>query len=415
MKKLIKTLGIVGMAGVAGLSLASCDNNKNDEKVKVSIGSYLGYGNTLSALEGYLDSIKDDLNFEYTLTQISQTDANSNLSKFQNDLETGTDLIITMMDNDAQNTKAILEACEEYGAYLAGWQTDFNNTRASDVADEVLNSDHFLGAATDGEMDGKVLGQYLWDAVSASENRVIALARTPYYAYPSGHVASVEIARLAEEWNKANPDDQFTIVDSSEGTNDLGGVADADADLALNMGFGGNLAETQLDKWVDEGVEAIVAVNSLAQRIYSTLVSENQDKNIDLYTVGWDDALYGSDVFGSNGTIKSLGQSVVETIIYPLIMGINAVRGYQFSDAPTTGLDKFVEGKRIMLTSDEDMEAGHKNCMIYAGVDKYGDPSRALIQGEDLVNYLGNAEGASFAKLKDLINSWDKDYVLYRK
>ena len=391
MKKLIKTLGIVGMAGIAGLSLASCDNNKNDEKVKVSIGSYLGYGNTLSALEGYLDSIKDDLNFEYTLTQISQTDANSNLSKFQNDLETGTDLIITMMDNDAQNTKAILEACEEYGAYLAGWQTDFNNTRASDVADEVLNSDHFLGAATDGEMDGKILGQYLWDAVSASENRVIALARTPYYAYPSGHVASVEIARLAEEWNKANPNDQFTIVDSSADTNDLGGVADADADLALNMGFGGNLAETQLDKWVEEGVEAIVAVNSLAQRIYS------------------------ADVFGSKGTIKSLGQSVVETIIYPLIMGINAVRGYQFSDAPTTGLDKFVEGKRIMLTSDADMAAGHENCMIYAGVDKYGDPSRALIQGEDLVNYLGNAEGASFAKLKDLINSWDKDYVLYRK
>ena len=415
MKNIFKTLGIVAMAGVAGLSLASCDDtNTGDEKVKISIGSYLGYGNTLSALQGYLDSIKDDLNFEYTLTQISQTDANANLTKFQNDLETGTDLIITMMDNDASNTKAILDSCKEYGAYLAGWQTDFNNTRASDLADSVLNDDHFLGTATDGEMDGKVLAKYLFDAVSASEDRVIALARTPYYAYPSGHVASVEFARLAEEWNKTH-DDKFTIVDSSESTNDLSGVSDADADLALNMGFGGNLNADQLDTWVAQGVEAIVGVNSLAQRIYSTLVDESQDKNIDLYTVGWDDALYGEDVFGSNGTIKSLGQSVVETIVYPIIMGINAVRGYEFTDAPTTGLDKFVEGKRIMITSDADMEAGHQNCMIYAGVNNYGDPSRALIQGEDLLNYLGNAEGASFAKLKSLIDSWDKDYVLYRK
>ena len=41
--------------------------------------------------------------------------------------------------------------------------------------------------------------------------------------------------------------------------------------------------------------------------------------------------------------------------------------------------------------------------------------SRALISGEDLVAYLGSSEGASWAKLKGLIDSWDEEYVLYRQ
>lgn len=397
MNKIFKGLGVFGMAALASFSLASCDGS-NADKVNVIIGCYMTRGNTYESLINYLDSIKDDLNFEYRTVLISQTDAQENLSTFQTALETGTDVVITMMDNNLENTKAILEACNEAGAYFAGWQTDFNNSRNDS---EFINDDHFLGAATDGDINGASLGQWFFNKLSESDNRNIALCRTPSYAYPSGLQATNEFKRLADEWNESHPDDQFNIIYANK-------TAGTD-DYSYDMGFGGNLDATVLDGWLSQGLDAIVAVNSLAVRIYNTLAERNVDETIDLYTVGWDEAII--PYVGDDKTIKSLGQSPVETIVYPLVLGINAARGTQFTDMPS-GEDKLVIGQRVMIGSDEDLAAGRENCMIYS--TDYS-ASHALISGEELKEYLGDAEGASFAKLKGLIDSWDSDYVLYRK
>lgn len=397
MNKFLKTLSVAGMATLAGLSLASCSGS-NGDKAQIIIGCYMTRGNTFVSLQNYLDSIKDDLNFEYRTVLVSQTDAQENLSTFQTALETGTDAVITMMDNNLENTKAILEACKETGAYFAGWQTDFNNSRNDS---EFLNDDHFLGSATDGDIDGQALGQYFFNLLAESDNRDIVLARTPSYAYPSGLQATNEFKKLADEWNETHPDDQFNIINANkEGST---------TDYSYDMGFSGDLNSTVLDRWLEEGLDAIVAVNSLAVRIYNTLATRNVTSSVDLYTVGWDDAII--PYFGQDKTIKTLGQSPAETIVYPLIMALNAIRGYEFSDMPQ-GMDKFVIGQRVMLASDADLAAGRKNCMIYS--TDYS-ASHALISGEELVNYLGNAEGASFAKLKGLLGSWDSEYVLYRR
>ncbi len=398
MNKFLKTLCFAGMAGLASFSLASCDTS--GDKVQVIIGCYMTRGNTYESLINFLDSIKDDLNFEYNTVLISQTDSQANLSTFQTALETGTDLVITMMDNSLENTKAILEACEDAGAYLAGWQTDFNNSRDDT---DFLNSEYFLGTATDGEMDGTQLGEYFFETLLESDNRTIALVRYPSYAYPTGLEATTEFKRLADEYNATNPEDPFTIIYANS-------TAGSD-DYSYDIGFSGDLDTTVLDGWMEQGLDAIVGVNSLAVRIYNTLAARNVTDEIDLYTVGWDDAII--PYFGEDNTIKTLGQSVVETIIFPLILGINAVNGYQFSDYESDGgLDKFAIGQRIMLASSADLEAGRQNCMIYS-TDYSAD--HALITGEELVEYLGNADGASFAKLQALINSWDSDYVLYRQ
>lgn len=404
MNKLFKGLMVAGMATVAGLSLASCNGASTDTPM-ITIGCYMTRGNTYESLKNFLDDIKDDLNFEYETVLISQTDANANLSTFQTKLEAGSKAIITMMDNSAENTQAILNACKDADAYLAGWQVDFNNSRNTP---EIVNDDHFLGTATDGDVDGKGLGQYFFDQLKESDNRNIVLTRTPVYAYPTGKQATDEFKRLADEWNAKpeNADDQFNIIYAN--TKEEGST-----DYSYDIGFGGALATTELNKWTAAGCDAIVAVNSLANRIYPTLSSENQADKIDLYTVGWDEGIL--PYFGEDKTIKTEGQSVAETIVYPLIMCLNAIRDCEFTDIPASGDDgmgKFVIGQRIMVDSDADIAAGKENCMIYS--TDYS-ASRALISGEDLVQYLGSSEGASWAKLKGLIDSWDEDYVLYRK
>lgn len=396
MNKLLKTLGVASMAGLVSLSLASCDGT-NADKAKIIIGTYMSRGNTQESLKNYLDSIKDDLNFEYETVLISQTNAQENLNTFQTALETGTDAVITMMDNDLNNTKAILEACKNAGAYFAGWQTDFNNSR-DDAS--FINDDHFVGAATDGDMEGEALGEYFFNLLSETDNRNIVLARTPEYAYPTGKQATDEFKRLADAWNETHEEDKFNIIDAN--TSDPN-------DWSYDMGFGGNLDATVLDTWTAAECDAIVAVNSLATRIHTTLVSRNVDDKIDLYTVGWDEGIL--PYFGDDKCIKTLGQSPAETIVYPLIMCLNAIRGCEFTDMPQ-GMDKLVVGQRVMVASNADYAAGKENCMIYS--DDYS-ASRALISGEDLKAYLGDAEGASFAKLKGLLDSWDSEYVLYRK
>lgn len=402
MNKLLKTLSIAGMAAVSTFALASCDGT-NSDKPMITIGCYMTRGNTYESLINYLDSIKDDLNFEYETVLVSQTDANANLSEFQTRLEAGSKAIITMMDNSSENTQAILEACKSAGAYLAGWQVDFNNSRNTPA---IMNDDHFLGTATDGDVDGKGLGEYFFYQLVASENRNIVLTRTPVYAYPTGKQATDEFKKLADAYNEEHPDDQFNIIYANA-------KETGSEDYSYDMGFGGALAATELQKWVAADCDAIVAVNSLANRIYPTLSSEGQADNIDLYTVGWDEGIL--PYFGEDKTIKTEGQSCVETIVYPLIMCLNAIRGCEFTDIPESGADgmgKFVIGQRIMVDSDADIAAGAENCMIYSSDYSV---SRALISGEDLVAYLGSSEGASWAKLKGLIDSWDEEYVLYRQ
>ena len=42
-------------------------------------------------------------------------------------------------------------------------------------------------------------------------------------------------------------------------------------------------------------------------------------------------------------------------------------------------------------------------------------PSRALINADGIKSLLAGEEGATFAKLKDTIESWDTEYVLRRQ
>ena len=126
-----------------------------------------------------------------------------------------------MVDVDASTTRAIIEDCEEYGAYYAGYMTDFANTFANNDSAQaanveyIMNSDAMLGAVTDGDIvrDGGTRGEFLFDAIVETDSRVVTLARAPLYAYPVAATAIARFKELVEEYN-ATHDDDFTIVES---------------------------------------------------------------------------------------------------------------------------------------------------------------------------------------------------------
>lgn len=381
------------IATVAGLT--ACTPGEASD-VNIVIGVQQTSGNNYEAMCNFLDDIKDDLGFTYKTVLLESRDNNKNLTTFQNEILGGANGIISMVDMDAANLSALLEYCEQNNVYYGGYMSDFPNA----VADEsLINNPYLVGSVSDGETDGNILGQYLFDAVVKSDARTVVFTRFPAYAYPAAIDSVNAFKELAEEYNATHDDDfSFPAIE--------GGDA---ADGAYVIDFAVQaVPDANITEWHNKGVDAIVSVNSLAKRILPAL-TQNNINDVGIYSAGWDDSII--DSFGDNKPVKTLCQTPCETIVYPLVRIINAVRGNSYSDEPT-GADKIITGHYVYLTGTQDLEDGKENCMNFSD-DR--SPSRALINADGIKSLLAGEEGATFAKLKDTIESWDTEYVLRRQ
>ena len=403
MKKIAKRalcalLACTTIAG-AGVGLAACDDS-NNETVQLVIGVQQTTGNNYNSMCNLLDALKEELNFDYT-TVLVDRNADAALSTYQNQLIAGAQGIITMVDVDASTTRAIIEDCEEYGAYYAGYMTDFANTFANNDSAQaanveyIMNSDAMLGAVTDGDIvrDGGTRGEFLFNEVVKTESRVVTLCRAPLYAYPVAATAIERFKELAEEYN-ATHDDDFTIVESV-GAADYG---------ALEIGFSmQNVPDATVQQWVADGVEAVIAVNSLGKKILTNVQTSAPD--IDIYQVGWDDNI----ISAFPDTIKTLCQTPAETIVYPLVRVLNAVRGNSYEDEPADKEDALISGQYLYITSEEELEAARTACMNFS---EGNSVEYSLISVEEVKSLLAGEEGATFQKLVDTISSWTSENVL---
>ena len=122
MKKISKILSTAVIAGVAGLTLASCNGNGGTKQAKILLGlQQKGDANTL-AVESILDSLKDELNFTYEEVLLNSRDSVANLNTYNEKLSMGFNGIISMADLDAAQAKELIQNCEDAGCYYIGYK-----------------------------------------------------------------------------------------------------------------------------------------------------------------------------------------------------------------------------------------------------------------------------------------------------
>ena len=376
-RALCTTLACATVAGI-GLGMTACADNEN---VHIWIGVQQATGNNYDSMCHLLDALGEEYNFTYT-AELMDRNADAALSSVQNALLSGAQGVIAMTDTDTSTNRRIVEMCEENGAYYAGYMNDFKSifdpeeTSVTD-AQYILESDNFLGSVTDGDIarDGGTRGEWLFNQISQTDYRKIVFAHSPTYAYPVAATAINKFVELMEAWNQAHPEDQFEVY--TEGTSANSTVYDG----AYQLGFGGpgsTIPDSDIAEFVENGVEAIVAVNSLGNKLLPSIQSANA--NIVIYQIGREDEI---------------------------ALILNAVNGTQYSDYPSDKESTLITGNYIYMATEEDLEASVGTTMNFTE----GNPvSASLVSVEEF----GELLNGSYADLTGLIASWTTENVLAR-
>ncbi len=391
MKKFFKGLIAASTLAVGALAFTSCGEAGVGDKVSIVIGVQQTSGNNYESMCNFLDNLKTDLNFDYETVLLESRNNDKNLSTFQTKMLAGADGIISMVDMDEANLTKLLADCEKNDVYYAGYMSDFANVNKKE---EIMNNKYMLGTVSDGEIDGAVRGEFLFNEIVKSSARKVVFSRFPAYAYPSALASISKFKELATAYNSTH-DDDFTYYVTAEGSD------------TYEFGFTTpTLPDAEATSWKAAGVEAVVAVNSLGKRLLPAFKSNNMSTLI--YTLGWEDNLISD--FGDDKLVRTLGQTPAETIVYPLVRILNAARNNSYTDEPTMA-NKVVTGRYTYLASTADLENGRKNSMNFS-VDHA--VSHAIITPAEVKALLAGESGATYQKLVDTLNSWDSKYALTR-
>jgi len=393
MKKIFKALAVTGVALSATAGLASC-NKGAEEKVSIVIGVQQTSGNNYESMCNFLDDLKGELNFDYETVLLESRNNDKNLSTFQTKMLAGAQGIISMVDMDKANLSKLLADCEKNDVYYAGYMSDFANVNKDET---IMNNKYMLGTVSDGEIDGAVRGEFLFNQVVKSTDRKIVFSRFPVYAYPSAVASINKFKELADAYN-ATHDDDFTYYTNNDGSD------------TYEFGFTTpTLPDAEAQAWKNANVDAVVAVNSLGKRLLPAFKSNNMDTTTNIYTLGWEDNIISD--FGDDKCVKTLGQTPAETIVYPLVRILNAARGKSYSDEPSMN-DKVVTGRYTYLASTADLNNGRINSMNFSTDHSV---SHAIISKAEVKALLAGEKDATYKKLVDTLNSWDSQYALTRK
>lgn len=375
MKKPIKFLSALALAGIAATTITSC--NKSSNQVKIFIGVQQTGDPTTLATQSILDALKDELGFTYEMGLIDSRDSTKNLNTYQEKLAMGFNGIITMSDLDAQQAEELITLCEENDAYYVGYKLDM---AAALKSEKVKNSPNFLGGTSDGELDWGLRAEALFDAIVESDDRHILLGSFSNQYFPQVNTALTRFKELVTEYN-ATHDDDFTYGTWSDGSDTwtckFSDLPDAEGERAKN-----------------QNVDAIVGINSLAKYILPHI-----DESINLYNVGYD-TTYDS-IFGEDKQLRCQGASPSDHIILPLIRIINAVNGAD----PIPVEDKVVVGNYIYMTSAADLAELKESCINFTNDHSFEDALFTVEEAKALV-------GAPDSELKALVESWTTEYVL---
>lgn len=383
MRKNLKKIIAAAMAVTMTSGLVACGSKTNSTEKHATIGVafYQDAGKAPTATKAYLESLSDDLNVEFKYTVFSQTDEAANVTKVQELISSGVDGIIGTMD---LGTPSILEECEAAGVYYAGYLCDYDNSYLN-TYDKVFKNDNFVGTIADGNLpdnviDGEIFFNSLIEYNTAHADEPIthvSFAIFPAFAFPNQIITSQQFTALVEEYNKT-ADTKITVDPLNEETDVL---------------MFSPLDSTYFAKHPD--TQAIIGIAAGTSFIYPTMVSAGKDKDIKLFTSGYEGGEEENFGLTGNKTYQQCMITAVETITYPLVMLLNKIQGASYSDQPANA--ERISSDKIIVNSDEDMKEFLKSVYVT------GKAEDAKWTGKDVLNM--TAYGNSNATYADLVKN----------
>lgn len=407
MKKVLKRVSAMLLAGVMTVSMAACGGNAdtagNDagnsaagtenagaaestsaegKECTIGVAFYQDSGLAVDATKAYLESLSDTLNVEFKYTVMPQGDEAMCLTKVQELIASDVDGIICTLD---MGTTAIIEECETAGVYLGGYLCDYD-TSYTTAYDQVFKSEYFVGTATDGQNpDDVTIGTTMFESLIEYNERNadapithVSMAIFPVWAFPAQRVGADQFVAAVEEYNKT-AETPITVDPLNEET-DILEFSPMDT--------------TYFSK--HEGTEAIISFAAGTAFVYPTMVQAGVDKDIKLFTTGFDggeEANFGST---GNGTYQMNMITAPESVTYPLVLLLNKINGASYADQPAEA--ERVSSSQYLLNSDEDMAKFQTSCYYT------GDAANAMFTPEEVLNMTAYANpDATYADLKDIL------------
>lgn len=398
MKNVLKKFVAMMLAGVMSFSVMACGSSgsgaassdgaakseKAGKNCTIGVAFYQDSGLATEATKAYLDNMADTLNVKFKYTVLSQTDEGVNLTKIQELIASGVDGIICTMDSGMQ---AIVKECEEANVYIGGYLCDYDISYTQ-FYDDVFKSDHFVGTVIDGYApDNVVVGKQMFDSLVEYNERNadapithVSMAIFPAWAFPSQATAAQQFVEAVDEYNKT-ADVQITCDPLNEET-DVLAFAPMDSTYFAKH----------------EGIEAIMSFAAGSAFVYPVMVQTGNDKNIKLFTTGFDGGEEKNFGTAGTGTYQQNCVTAVETITYPLVLLLNKINGAEFADQPADA--ERVSCDQFIINSDEDMTAFQKNIYFTASA------SDALFTPDQVLNMTAYANPeATYEQLKKTVST----------
>ncbi len=392
MKNAIKKFAALMLAGAMSVSVMACGSSaggstsgsgekadKAGKESTIGVAFYQDSGLATTAAKAYLDNMSDTLNCKFKYTVLSQTDEGVNLTKIQELIASGVDGIICTMDS---GTAAIVQECEAANVYIGGYLCDYDISYTQ-AYDDVFKNDHFVGTSIDGYApDNVVVGKQMFESLLEYNERNadapithVSLAIFPVWAFPAQTIAAQQFLAEVDEYNKT-ADVKITCDPLDEET-DVLAFAPMDSTYFAKH----------------EGIQAIMSFAAGTGFVYPVMVQTGNDKNIKLFTTGFDGGEEKNFGTAGTGTYQQNCVTAVESITYPLVLLLNKINGVEFADQPEDA--ERVSCDQFIMNSDEDMAAFQKNIYFTANA------SDALFTPEDVLNMTAYANpDATYEQLK---------------
>lgn len=396
MKKVMKRLTALALVGAMSLSMVGCgkggssEENSAGKACTIGVAFYQDTGLAVEATKAYLENMADTLNVTFKYTVLTQTDEAANLTKIQELIASGVDGIICTMD---LGMNSIIDECEAAGVYLGGYICDYNTSYTS-AYDEVFKSENFVGTSIDGQgPDNVQIGNQMFDSLLEYNERNadaplthVSLATFPAWAFPTQATAADQFIAAVDEYNKT-AETQITVDPLNEET-DVLEFSPMDSTYFAKH----------------EGTQAIMSFAAGSAFVYPVMVQAGVDKDIKLFTTGFDGGEENNFGTAGTGTYQQNCVTAVETINYPLVLLLNKINDTSFSDQPEEA--QRVDCDQFIINSDEDLAKFETNVYYTANADD------ALYTPEEVLNMTAYANpDATYADLKESVSTITIDSI----
>lgn len=355
---------------------------------KIVILSFDVTGALYEASCAYLDYLSEELGFEYEYVSGGYS-SQEQIATVETYLAQGYRGII--FNNDLGGAEAILDMCNDYDAYVGGYWCDFASSIYSTGAPNmaVLQNERFVGSSNDGKASLDDTAEAMFNAIVLQDGHTkIGIAVMPAAWYPQQISSGVtRFVELVEEYNAgdkaATGGEPITLVQT--GNDDSGAPIYYEQVDGATMSFSSSF-------FTNNEMTACASFAS-TNFTYGPLVESKA--NIALYATGWESPF--AEDFGSNGLIKQITVSPVETLIFPLVQILDRLNGHVYEDVPTgeASFGKIADTDQVFITGDEGLAAFQKS-LHYTG-----DGADAYFSVDDVKSFMltYNGENATYAQL----------------